>query len=177
MAILLDSFPPLFTHRASGWMTRNGPPLTKAASKSSRLFWIMNIFRFRCEAFLISCGFVWYSDIREQTSKIGSLLDVQQSKDPEGLRDFYYLVQDIKCFVFALITMHFKVHPPIVCFTPVPVHTLLQRAFFCYRSIQLDNPVYICDMKITILTTSQLYSLLLAFLHVFGSCGQNRFRF
>eukprot|EP01043_Picozoa_sp_COSAG02_P083144 COSAG02_NODE_21225_length_797_cov_1.348138_1_plen_88_part_01 len=32
------------------------------------------------------------------TAKIGSLLDVQESKDPEGLRIFYYLVQDIKCF-------------------------------------------------------------------------------
>ena len=29
------------------------------------------------------------------TSKIGSLLDVQSSKDPEGLRIFYYLVQVI----------------------------------------------------------------------------------
>ena len=28
-----------------------------------------------------------------QTAKIGSLLDVQESKDPEGLRIFYYLVQ------------------------------------------------------------------------------------
>lgn len=27
------------------------------------------------------------------TSKIGSLLDVQDSQDPEGLRIFYYLVQ------------------------------------------------------------------------------------
>mmetsp|Transcript_28732 Transcript_28732/g.92506 ORF Transcript_28732/g.92506 Transcript_28732/m.92506 type:complete len:138 (+) Transcript_28732:169-582(+) len=32
-------------------------------------------------------------------SKIGSLLDVQDSRDPEGLRIFYYLVQDLKCFV------------------------------------------------------------------------------
>lgn len=45
-----------------------------------------------------------------QTSKIGSLLDVQQSQDPEGLRNFYYLVQDIKTFIFTLITMHFKVY-------------------------------------------------------------------
>ena len=44
-------------------------------------------------------------------SKIGSLLDVQDSKDPEGLRVFYYLVQDLKCLVFSLITMHFKVKP------------------------------------------------------------------
>ncbi len=44
-----------------------------------------------------------------QTSKIGSLLDVQGSQDPEGLRIFYYLVQDLKCFVFSLISLNFKV--------------------------------------------------------------------
>ncbi|KAF5959829.1 hypothetical protein HYC85_001038, partial [Camellia sinensis] len=32
------------------------------------------------------------------TSKIGSLMDVQSSKDPEGLRIFYYLVQVIQMF-------------------------------------------------------------------------------
>lgn len=31
-----------------------------------------------------------------QTSKIGSLADVQDSADSEGLRVFYYLVQDLK---------------------------------------------------------------------------------
>ncbi|KUF97606.1 Intraflagellar Transport protein 80 [Phytophthora nicotianae] len=41
-------------------------------------------------------------------AKIGSLLDVQDSKDPEGLRVLYYLVQDLKCLVFSLITLHFK---------------------------------------------------------------------
>eukprot|EP00656_Telonema_subtile_P029194 TRINITY_DN322_c0_g1_i1.p1 TRINITY_DN322_c0_g1~~TRINITY_DN322_c0_g1_i1.p1 ORF type:complete len:198 (-),score=61.30 TRINITY_DN322_c0_g1_i1:313-906(-) len=45
------------------------------------------------------------------TSKIGSLLDVQESKDPDGLRIFYYLVQDIKCLVFSLISLHFKIKP------------------------------------------------------------------
>mmetsp|Transcript_16305 Transcript_16305/g.42259 ORF Transcript_16305/g.42259 Transcript_16305/m.42259 type:complete len:147 (+) Transcript_16305:13-453(+) len=45
------------------------------------------------------------------TTKIGSLLDVQESKDPEGLRIFYYLVQDIKCLVFSLIGLHFRVKP------------------------------------------------------------------
>ncbi|KAI5075785.1 hypothetical protein GOP47_0009861, partial [Adiantum capillus-veneris] len=45
------------------------------------------------------------------TSKIGSLIDVQSSKDPEGLRIFYYLVQDLKCFVFSLIGLHFKIKP------------------------------------------------------------------
>uniref|UniRef100_A0A2K6V140 Uncharacterized protein n=1 Tax=Saimiri boliviensis boliviensis TaxID=39432 RepID=A0A2K6V140_SAIBB len=37
------------------------------------------------------------------TSKISSLIDVNQSKDPEGLRVFYCLVQDFKCLVFSLI--------------------------------------------------------------------------
>merc|ERR1712000_395545 len=45
------------------------------------------------------------------TSKIGSLLDVQGSQDPEGLRIFYYLVQDLKCFVFSLISLNFKIKP------------------------------------------------------------------
>ncbi|XP_060526564.1 protein mago nashi [Cylas formicarius] len=45
------------------------------------------------------------------TSKTGSLVDVSQSKDPEGLRCFYYLVQDLKCLVFSLIGMHFKIKP------------------------------------------------------------------
>mmetsp|Transcript_26394 Transcript_26394/g.26645 ORF Transcript_26394/g.26645 Transcript_26394/m.26645 type:complete len:148 (+) Transcript_26394:111-554(+) len=44
-------------------------------------------------------------------SKIGSLLNVQESQDKEGLRIFYYLVQDLKCFVFSLISMHFKIRP------------------------------------------------------------------
>ena len=46
-----------------------------------------------------------------QTSKIGSLLDVKKSRDADGLRNFYYLVQDLKCFVFALISLHFKIRP------------------------------------------------------------------
>ncbi|GFO18869.1 protein mago nashi homolog [Plakobranchus ocellatus] len=45
------------------------------------------------------------------TSKIGSLVDVNQSKDPNGLRTFYYLVQDLKCLVFSLIGLHFKIKP------------------------------------------------------------------
>ena len=83
------------------------------------------------------------------TTKLGSLLQVTQSNDPEGLRIFYYLVQvncranpsmhrclgclrcirqayavevlhaddevgcpqDLKCFVFSLISSHFKIQP------------------------------------------------------------------
>jgi protein mago nashi len=41
------------------------------------------------------------------TSKIGSLVDVQTSKDPEGLRIFYYLVQvlasHIRCSIACLL--------------------------------------------------------------------------
>ncbi|XP_035884511.1 protein mago nashi homolog 2-like [Phyllostomus discolor] len=43
------------------------------------------------------------------TSKIGSLIDVNKSKDPEGLQVFYYLVQDLKCLVFSLIGLHFNI--------------------------------------------------------------------
>jgi protein mago nashi len=46
-----------------------------------------------------------------QTSKIGSLLDVQNSKDPEGLKQFYYFVQDLKCFALSLLNLHMKVRP------------------------------------------------------------------
>lgn len=45
----------------------------------------------------------------DQTAKIGSLVDVTESADPEGLRVFYYLVQDLKALVFSLISLHFKV--------------------------------------------------------------------
>lgn len=47
-----------------------------------------------------------------QTAKIGSLVDVTESADPEGLRVFYYLVQDLKALTFSLISLHFKVAYP-----------------------------------------------------------------
>jgi protein mago nashi len=45
------------------------------------------------------------------TTKLGSLLQVQSSEDPEGLRVFYYLIQDIKCMAFSLSNSHFKIAP------------------------------------------------------------------
>ncbi|TPX33002.1 hypothetical protein SmJEL517_g03986 [Synchytrium microbalum] len=45
------------------------------------------------------------------TSKLGSLNDVQSCKDADGLRVFYYLIQDLKCLVFSLISLHFKIKP------------------------------------------------------------------
>ncbi|KAK0643333.1 Mago nashi protein [Cercophora newfieldiana] len=46
-----------------------------------------------------------------ETAKIGSINDVTESNDPEGLRVFYYLVQDLKALVFSLIALHFKIKP------------------------------------------------------------------
>merc|ERR1712131_514963 len=45
------------------------------------------------------------------TSKIGSLIDVNQCKDPEGLRTFYYLVQDLKCWYFRSLVSTSKSSP------------------------------------------------------------------
>jgi len=51
---------------------------------------------------------------RLQTAKIGSLLQVQDSQDPEGLRVFYYLVQDLKCMIFSLMQLHFQVRWAVI---------------------------------------------------------------
>lgn len=45
------------------------------------------------------------------TSKINSLLDVQEAADPSGLRALYYVVQDLKQLALGLISLHFKVKP------------------------------------------------------------------
>lgn len=44
-------------------------------------------------------------------AKIGTLAEIASTADPEGLRAFYHLVQDLKCLVFSLIGMHFKIRP------------------------------------------------------------------
>ena len=43
--------------------------------------------------------------------EIGSLVDIEQSSDPEGLKVFYYLTQDLKALVLTLISCHFKARP------------------------------------------------------------------
>ncbi len=43
------------------------------------------------------------------TSKFGSFSEVRSSKDPEGLTVFYYLLQDLKCLVLSIISLHFRV--------------------------------------------------------------------
>jgi len=44
------------------------------------------------------------------TTKIGTLSEALKSDDPKGLKIFYYLVQDLKCFVLSLVSLHFKVN-------------------------------------------------------------------
>ena len=44
-------------------------------------------------------------------AEIGSLLDVQKSDDPEALKIFYYLTQDIRTLVFSLVSLHFRIKP------------------------------------------------------------------
>ena len=45
------------------------------------------------------------------TCKFGSFMDLKNSKDPSGLSVFHYLLQDIKCLVFSIINMHFRLKP------------------------------------------------------------------
>jgi protein mago nashi len=42
---------------------------------------------------------------------LGALPPVRFPSSQDGLRVMYYLVQDLKCLVFSLITLHFKVKP------------------------------------------------------------------
>ena len=49
--------------------------------------------------------------IHVQCSTINTMVDIQKSADPDGLRAFYYLVQDLKCLVISIISLHFKIKP------------------------------------------------------------------
>lgn len=62
---------------------------------------------------------------------------MQNSKDPEGLRVLYYLVQDLKCFVFSLITLHFKVRSDHCQAYMCRVSHTLTLASLAYRSLAL----------------------------------------
>ena len=50
-------------------------------------------------------GNQWRAEANNQTAKIGSLVDVNESQDAEGLRVFYYLVQDLKVRHLVTIDM------------------------------------------------------------------------
>lgn len=89
-------------------MTLGGHRRTKMAGRSSRYGWATSTSRSR-HAPPLSLTPPFKSNPCLQTAKIGSLVDVTESEDPEGLRVFYYLVQDLKALVFSLISLHFKV--------------------------------------------------------------------
>lgn len=44
-------------------------------------------------------------------AEIGSLADIQKSLDPEGLKTFYHITQDLKSLFLTLIDLHFKKKP------------------------------------------------------------------
>ncbi|KAJ2542433.1 hypothetical protein EV175_006058 [Coemansia sp. RSA 1933] len=49
--------------------------------------------------------------INFETAKFTSLSDIQNTEDPEGLRVLYYLIQDFKCLILSLISLHYKIKP------------------------------------------------------------------
>lgn len=88
---------------------RNGRPRTRTASRSWKSAWATSTSRLRYDTILWPCPSLLLTC--HQTAKIGSINDVTDSADPEGLRVFYYLVQDLKALVFSLIALHFKIKP------------------------------------------------------------------
>ncbi|KAF4395182.1 hypothetical protein F8388_001569, partial [Cannabis sativa] len=69
------------------------------------------------------------------TSKIGSLVDVQSSNDPEGLRIFYYLVQMLKrsemfCFLFNLTSLQDQAYINMGCNVCLP-YKYLENFILC----------------------------------------------
>jgi protein mago nashi len=49
--------------------------------------------------------------VAPQTSDIGSVLDVEKTGDPEGLKVFWLLARDLRELTISLINIHFKVKP------------------------------------------------------------------
>jgi len=95
-----------------GRMTRSGLKRTGMDGRSWRLGLEMSTYPLRLVITRVFGVFEWLTTGR-QTAKIGSLVDVTESADPEGMRVFYYLVQDLKALVFSLISLHFKVGLPV----------------------------------------------------------------
>lgn len=46
-----------------------------------------------------------------KTLNISSLASIKSQTDSNGMAVFYYLIQDIKVFIFSLISLHFKINP------------------------------------------------------------------
>ena len=82
------------------------------------------------------------------TSKIGRMLDIQQSSDPDGLLKLHILSQNLRSFVLSLISLHFKVCPPahtslsfVFAFSPVTscAHARTDQA--CWIRVSEHCPV------------------------------------
>lgn len=54
---------------------------------------------------------------------------MNESEDPEGLRVFYYLVQDLKALVFSLISLHFKVKASAIILPLTPTDPKPDQAY------------------------------------------------
>ena len=94
-----------------GKTTPSGRRRTRTADKSLKSDSEMSTYHSRYDDFHLSFRqhLVRADTFGLKTAKIGSLNDVTESEDPEGLRVFYYLVQDLRALVFSLISLHFKV--------------------------------------------------------------------
>lgn len=79
------------------------------------------------------------STLQTKTAKIGSLVDVQESEDPEGLRVFYYLVQDLKALVFSLIALHFKVIPTTAGYINAYISKSVGNYSGCYSQDEMEQ--------------------------------------
>lgn len=55
------------------------------------------------------------------TSKIGSLVDVQSSADPEGLRIFYYLVQVSQIHSIYLLIVVTRIISPTISYSSLQI--------------------------------------------------------
>ncbi|GMF06038.1 unnamed protein product [Ambrosiozyma monospora] len=45
------------------------------------------------------------------TLKMASVVETKFTDDPEGLKVYYYFLQNLRALVFSLISLHFKVKP------------------------------------------------------------------
>ncbi|KAK4783659.1 hypothetical protein SAY86_008033 [Trapa natans] len=77
------------------------------------------------------------------TSKIGSLVDVQSSKDPEGIRIFYYLVQVRFLLPYVLLVdSHFLLPgSPQFCKLLLPCSALYAASILLVHQIILHSSV------------------------------------
>jgi hypothetical protein len=132
------------------------------------------------------------ANVAKQTSKIGSLVDVEDSKDAEvdfcvsvgegihqliildqGLKIFYFLVQDLRCFVFSLIGMLMQQFSPSYYYTNVQVFTsrLSQSKVTLHSETILHRVHLVCRI------VSRLPNRLLHFLRTCMNCQTLSFLF